>query len=321
MVFDMTKENIVTVCFNPAVDKTIVLKQLILGAHQTSEQVFRTQGGKGVNVSRTLNAMGLANTTTGFLGSENRYEFDDFLRHPMIDDRFVMLEGRTRENTTIVDVTARVDTHIRDKGLTVNLEGLAELEQIFNEVPPDSLIVFSGSLAPGIELEVFGSMLKKCSSYGLKVVVDISGDALKIASSEKLFLIKPNIEELSQYAGRSLTTQSELIDVAKQDCSKVENVLISMGSQGAILVGQSKIIKVCCPSCNKKTINTVGCGDVLLGSFVGMLSQAENFEKCLKRAVANASACAFHPVPAMFDKKLAGEFYKNTDVEIIENLI
>jgi 1-phosphofructokinase family hexose kinase len=313
---NMSKQNIVTVCLNPAVDKTIMVKQLQPGAHQMCEKVLRSQGGKGINVSRTLSSMGIANIATGFLGNRNINEFNDFLNHPLVDNKFVVLDGSTRENITIVDTTAQVDTHIRDKGLPVDVDGLKKLDQIFTTLPTGSMIVFSGSLSPGIQFSAFGDMLKKCADYGLTVVADVSGKALKTANSEKLFLIKPNIEELSELVGRPLKNQSELIETVRQDCSNVENVLVSMGAQGAMLVGQSEILTAHCSSCDMRPINTVGCGDVLLGTFIGMLSKENNFEYCLKRAVANASACAFHPVPTVFDQDLAEKLYKNIHIEI-----
>jgi 1-phosphofructokinase len=101
----MTKTNIVTVCLNPAVDKTIMVKQLQPGTHQVSEKILCSHGGKGINVSRTLSSMGIANIATGFLGSRNLCEFSDFLNHPLVDDRFIVIDGSTRENITIIDTT------------------------------------------------------------------------------------------------------------------------------------------------------------------------------------------------------------------------
>lgn len=201
----------------------------------------------------------------------------------------------------------------------VDDKDLDRLQLILQELPKDSLVVFSGSLTPGISLKVFGNILKSCVKCGLIVTVDVSGPALKIAARKNLFLIKPNIEELSQYVGKPLINESQLIAVAQQNCSKVKNVLISMGAQGAILISQSAgIIKASCPSCRKEIINTVGCGDVLLGSFIGMLSHGNTFDQCLKKAVANASACAFHPIPGVFDSKLAEEFYKSINITRIQ---
>ena len=62
---------IVTVTLNPTIDRVIEVAGLTPGDHQIGKTLLRSPGGKGVNVSRVLDAMGVSSTMTGFFGKDN----------------------------------------------------------------------------------------------------------------------------------------------------------------------------------------------------------------------------------------------------------
>ena len=61
---------IITVTMNPAIDKTVQVKQLQTGALNRLEQVEQDAGGKGINVSKTIASLGGESIACGFLGLE-----------------------------------------------------------------------------------------------------------------------------------------------------------------------------------------------------------------------------------------------------------
>ena len=58
---------ITTVTFNPAVDKTAQVETLVTGGLNRLQNVRQDAGGKGINVSKTLKAIGVPSRATGFL--------------------------------------------------------------------------------------------------------------------------------------------------------------------------------------------------------------------------------------------------------------
>ena len=308
-------QKIITVTLNPTIDRVIEVPGLTPGDHQTVQTVVQSPGGKGVNVSRTLEAFGLASTAMGFLGCDNRGEFATLFESGLVEDAFLTLPGRTRENITLVDTQAGLDTHLRDTGLAVSVGDLRELsEQLLAMIEPDDIVVFSGSLPPGVEPENLAELLKSSTEAGAKVAVDSSGPALEaVAKQKNLWLIKPNSLELSQLLGRELPTLEDQLKAARGLAQKVELILLSCGRAGAYLITREE---TCCASVELdcEVVNTVGCGDVLLGGFLAAMQNDQPPAQALAIAVAAATACAANKTAAKFELDLFEELCDKVEV-------
>ena len=208
---------IVTVSLNPAIDRVIEVPDFKPGAHQVGREVSRIAGGKAVNVSRVLAALGVPNIATGFLGQENRADFEQILKGPLVKDELFLLPGRTRENVTIADPTTGRETHIRDLGLEVPAPALgrlvSKLKLLCSRRP---VVIFGGSRPPGISVEVFAELVSNCISAGARVAVDASGEGLAAMAGKPLWLVKPNADELAQLVGRELPTEQKRFQAARE---------------------------------------------------------------------------------------------------------
>ena len=156
-------------------------------------------------------------------------------------------------------------------------------------------------------------LIELAKKKNANVVVDTSGNVLrKIVSNGGLFLIKPNIEELSEIIGRKIKNETkEIITVSKKLLKKTKFILVSRGEKGATLIFNSGTQSSDCS--NIRTIsakyighkhpvyNTVACGDYLLAGFLSVVaSQAKQFlyseqicASALRIAVVSATAKAF----------------------------
>ena len=77
--------------------------------------------------------------------------------------------------------------------------------------------------------------------------------------------------------------------------------MISMGSKGALLsCGEGDII-ACPPAV--EVVNTVGCGDSMLGAFAVAVIRAMSAEESIRYAVAVGTANALSPSTGSFDIK------------------
>lgn len=301
-------QKIITVTLNPTLDRVIEVEGLVPGDHQVVRTVAQSPGGKGVNVSRTLEAFGLTSTAMGFLGGDNRGEFASLFGAGLVADAFLTLPGRTRENITLVDTKTGKDTHLRDTGLGVSLADLRELtEQLIAMIEPDDVVVFSGSLPPGLEPADLAELLRASADAGAKVAVDSSGPALEaVGKQKKLWLIKPNSLELSQLLGKDLPTLDDQLKAARGLAQKVEFILLSCGPDGAYLITRDEISHASV-ALGRDVVNTVGCGDVLLGGFLAAMLNDQPPGQALAIAVAAATACAAHQTAAKFDLDLFEE--------------
>ncbi|MDY6913409.1 MAG: 1-phosphofructokinase family hexose kinase [Planctomycetota bacterium] len=300
---------IITVSLNPAIDRTIEVPNFTPGAHQNGREISRTAGGKGVNVSGVLRSLDVPSTVTGFLGAENRAVFDPFLNDPLVTDAFLVLDGRTRQNVTIADPASGTETHIRDDGLAIDQAALANLaEKLRSLAGAESIVIFSGSLPPGVGPGDLADLVETCASAGARVAVDTSGDAIRAMAGRKLWLIKPNSMELAQLAGRELPDPADELTAARSLTADVRQVLLSRGGEGACLFTNELALHGRVAVAADRIRNTVGCGDALLGAMVAGLWQGLDLRDAFRLSIACSAASACTIRPAEFQHDVMKEF-------------
>lgn len=302
---------VITVGFNPAIDRIMECPDFQVGAHQTAEQIAMLAAGKAANVNRTLALLGTDSIAAGFLGRGELDLFHDQLSSVgpgQIACHFVEVQGRTRENITIIDPTRRVETHLRTRGFSVTkTEANLLKKRLHKEVSAGDYVVFSGSLCEGIGADYLVDMIEQCNKTGARVAVDSSGDALRAAAECKLWLIKPNLEEFRQLVGQEVPNASSAVrDAAMGLLKNIENVLVSRGGAGAVLV-TNKGTYVGRSNCKEAPLRTVSCGDHLLAGYISEFLAGHHEEVALKSAIGIAAARAMSPDLAEFDRKFAKE--------------
>lgn len=309
---------IITVSLNPTIDRVLEVQNFTLGQHQVGREVLRVPGGKAVNVSRVLASLGVRSVITGFLGAENRLQFDPFLKSATVVDEFFVLPGRTRENVTIVDPHAGQETHIRDVGLTVDATNLNRLRKKLDLMGREgSIVIFSGSLPPGVTPLDFQGLVRTCLDTGARVAVDTSGAALHAMTGLPLWLVKPNLAELSELTGRAAQTVTEQLDAACELAATVNTVLLTRGAEGAYLVVEGKVYHGRAALDQARVVSTVGCGDALLATYVAGAVRGLKPPAALRDALACASASACTAAPAEFDADVMDELRATVEVEAL----
>lgn len=295
---------LITVGLNPAIDRIVEVPGFRVGGHRPMTPLRRHPAGKAINVARALAILGRSSMATGFVGRREMAEFQAFLDRvagPHIACRFLPVEGATRENLTILDPQQRIDTHLREPGFTVTAGDAARLSGVLDELAePGAVICFSGSLPPGLSVDQFLAMLSRCIDRGAKVAVDTSGPALAAAVTLPLWLVKPNREELASIAGDT----DRPADAARELSRRITYVLTTMGADGAALVTGEQAWHAHLPLDAGQVVNTVGCGDCLLGGFLAALWDGAAGDEALKRGLATGAAKALALGAGEFDRAM-----------------
>ena len=291
---------IVTVTLNPTIDRVLEVPQLRLGSHCQGQLRWREPAGKAFNVSRALAILGIRSTAIGFVGRENLAEFEAAAQAAGFIPRFTPIAKASRENITLIDPVANTETHIRDVGPQITRNDIERLhDRLAGFRGPRHIIVFTGSLAPGLECEDFGKLLDQCIAQHTRVAVDTSGAALKTAAMRKLWLLKPNRQELCELADRSEMDLDTIIEFARFLSQTIEHVVVTLGSQGAIALTAHRVLKSRCVIDVTRVVSTVGCGDTFLAGYL-TAADSSTPEQALPAALAAAAASALTPRPAVF---------------------
>ncbi|MBM4049516.1 MAG: 1-phosphofructokinase family hexose kinase [Planctomycetes bacterium] len=288
---------IVTVTLNTSVDRVLAVPNFQVGSHTKGALVGTLPAGKGVNVSRCLSTLGYASRATGFVGEADERLFVESFVDTKVKPSFVTVSGATRLDTTVLDHVGRTETHIREEGFEVKARDLARLGRKLDElVSPGDLVVFCGSLPPGVTAAAFRELLGACKAQGAKAAVDSSGLALASAIKDGVFLVKPNLDEMSTLAGKRLSLWAEACVAADRLLNKVDVILVSLGPEGVLGVTREGCWRARCRVPQRDVVSTVGCGDALLAGYLADHVEGEPPSECLRLAVACGAACALTPL-------------------------
>lgn len=286
--------NIITITFNPALDKSIAVPALVPEKKLKCSQAKIDPGGGGINVSRAIHKLG-GNSEAVFLsGGYTGKQFEALLAMEKIVSMALPIGGDTRENFIVFDESANLQYRFGMDGPLVKEEEWAQILDHITKQEHINYLVASGSLPPGIPAEIFGQLAVIAKQKNARLVVDTSGTALQLAVKEGVFLCKPNLSELSSLYGKEKLALEEVGLAAKSIIANggCEAMVISMGAEGAMLVTAAEQFQCKPPAVTIRS--TVGAGDSMVAGITLALSNGLGYEDALRYGVAAGTAATLN---------------------------
>ncbi|MCH5260633.1 MAG: 1-phosphofructokinase [Lachnospiraceae bacterium] len=285
------KKKILTVTLNPAVDKTYTTQSVIVGNVNRMRTAMNIAGGKGVNVTKILRQYGCDVAATGFLGGYSGRFIEEELEKRGTECRFIHVTGETRSNMNILADDGYV-TEILEPGPVISdSEMTAFLEQYDALLEECGLVILSGSVARGVNADVYETLTMRAADVSVPVYLDSSGDNLRYGMRAKPQMIKPNWRELEYIMGRRIVNREEIVESAKLlHEGGISRVVVSMGSKGLLSVTDEGVLYT--GAAKIEPINTVGCGDSVVAAYAMSYVAGESEEEAIVRAGAISAANA-----------------------------
>lgn len=289
--------NVLCITLNPAIDMTVSVAGLKVGEVNRAIASQSDAAGKGLNAAQILADLGVDTVASGFLGEQNASVFEQLFIHRQqlaadglvgaVADEFVRVAGETRTNIKLTDQGTTTD--INGKGFVVGEQDKSALLTKLTELAKDcQAVLIAGSLPQGFEVADFDALLSALTAVNDKVAVDVSGAALQVALKHRLWLIKPNDDELFEIFGQSAKTLNE--QAALLADLPIEHIVVSMGERGVHWFCGDEIYGSLPPKMTVKS--TVGAGDTLTaGMMAGLLSGLSPTD-----TLARATALSAHAV-------------------------
>src|ERR1035437_8524792 len=94
---------ILTVTLNPLLERRITYNTIKIGTVNRDGKIDVQAGGKGINVSRQFNNLGIDNLALTFAGGTSGREFKDVLHKEGIKSVLIHTEAKTREALILID--------------------------------------------------------------------------------------------------------------------------------------------------------------------------------------------------------------------------
>ncbi|MGL4911487.1 MAG: 1-phosphofructokinase [Romboutsia sp.] len=308
---------ITVITFNPSIDRLYKLDDFEIGKVQRANFVNPTAGGKGLNVAKAIKKLGSTPICLGFLGGYNGLYIENEIKNIGLTNSFTKIDGETRICLNIIDKNG-ASTEVLEKGPVVCEEDIKSFEINLEEILKNTkVLVASGSLLQGLPIDYYNLVGKMCKDKDVKFILDTSGISLEKALNNNVYLIKPNTDELEALTNSKINSKEDAIDVAKHLIDKgIENVCISMGKDGMILLNGENIYEVEIPKIN--AINPVGSGDSSIGGFAYGISKGYDLVECLKLANACGMSNALYMETGCINKEDVDKFSKDIKVKITQ---
>jgi len=285
---------IAVLTLNPALDVSYEVSRLIPDEKVHATHTRYDPGGNGINVGRTLRTLGVRGDVFCLVAGEIGAFLERMLARELDAPHCMHIPGETRVNCTLIQVEPRVQYEVTAKGPTVPRAALDAVTAAFVKAAGPGCGVVTGSLPPGVPDDTYARLVRRLQEGGARAVVDAQAPALKTAIEAGPFLIKPNRYELEMLCGRRLATKTDVVAQARQvQRAGVQWVCVSLGAEGAILVGADEAYYAAAPKITVRS--TVGAGDAMLAGLAAAFARGEPPSVALRLAVACGSGTAAQP--------------------------
>ncbi len=282
---------IVTLTPNPAVDLSTSIDRVVPTLKLRCAPGRRDPGGGGVNVARVVKRFGgeveAILPVGGFTGQLLRRLIDA----EGIVNRVVAAEAETREDFYVSELRTEAQYRFVLPGQPLReSEWRACLAALAASDPAPQFVVASGSLPPGIPDDFYAQAAAIARDLGARFLLDTSGAPLATAIEHGLYLIKPNLHEMSELVGAELVSQDDWLVMARAliDKGKVEIVALSLGHLGALIVTRDEAYRA--QALPIRPVSAVGAGDSFLGALVFSLANGAHLADAFRLGVAAGAA-------------------------------
>lgn len=309
---------ILTVTLNTSIDKLYMLERLAPYTVMRVERVNNTAGGKGLNVSRVAAQLGEDVTAMGFVGGHIGQYFESLITQPRIRKAFTRVESETRSCINGWDMEKNLSTEYLEPGAPVTAPEVERfLADFARQLPGADAVALSGSVPQGVPADCYATLIGLCRQAGKPVLLDTSGELLRLGVQAGPTFIKPNADEIAQLLGHAPQGRRELVDAARRLRREgVGIVAISLGAQGALTVCDEGVFAGTPPTLTPK--NTVGCGDSMVAGFAVALVRRLDARERLRLAIGVSAANALSMSTGGYDPQDLEAILPRVDIRRVE---
>jgi tagatose 6-phosphate kinase len=301
---------IVVVCLNPALDVTHHVDAVDWGGVNRPRAVHARPGGKGLNVARTLHALGVDVLVLGLAGGITGAGVEAALRERCVPAALTPVAGETRRTFSVVD--DRTVTAFYEAGPTVGEEEFAGFRRGYERaLEGAAAVVLSGSLPPGLAAGTYATLIEIAAAAAVPAVLDTHGEALRRGAAAGPAIVKPNLTELAALAGPA--ARSALAPPADEAADRAtvaaaagqlrgaQAVVVTLGPDGLLAVTGDGCWRARAPAAVAG--NATGAGDAVAAALTHGLVLGRPWDERLRHAAALGAATAAAPVAGEFRRQ------------------
>ncbi len=309
-----------TLTLNPAIDKLLYVQSLTRDFTCRVSRIQDTIGGKGTHVSINLQLCGVKNIACGVVHGPTGKQIVEMLEDFNIKTDFVYREDEdSRTNYLLIEPTGEC-TVVACKGPDLTDADVEDIIAVLTKnVKSGDILVLAGDASNSADIYVYNKICKAMRDKEVKIILDASEAYLMTCIEEKLFMIKPNLDEMSQLCKRKVTTDEAdvLAAIHSLDSYDIDCIAVSLGKIGSIIKTPQGIFRATTPSYTV-TKNTAGCGDCYLAGLIYGYENGLSVEEGLRFATAISSSASESELSVGYDLERAKALLKDIVIEQLE---
>lgn len=277
---------IITLGTTQGVQRTMVFDRVSLDHVNRSTHVHDHASAKSVNVARIVHALGGEALAMGFLGGDT----GNFCRHDLtslgVRHSFIQVSHPTRICITVIDRANKQTTELVEETAPVEQDNVKDLFELLKaHISRAKMLVLSGTLAAGVENDLYARCVRLANEHRVPTLVDAKGEAMKLAIRESPTWIKPNKSEVEATVGHPIESEDALLAAIKELSQLgAKNILVTRGPGRAILHDGSATRTFEIPKVD--AVNPIGSGDSVAAGIAVGWTQGKSAVDCARLGLA-----------------------------------
>ena len=276
---------VLTVTLNPLLERKLYFKELSANNSRAYFQEY-LGGGKGINISRQLNYLGVKNHALTFLGGTNGKKFRSILESEDISYSAINTKSETREAALIFDEkNGTLNTYFPPNPNITAEEINKFLEKLEKSIINSSIVVFAGSLPTDETSIIIEKGIDLCKKYDKISVLDTYGKFLLKQLSLGPTVLHNNFSEIESSLNTKLDTEenySEILNKLYEFDLKLS--FITSGKSTTFAAKSDFHYKINNPKISEK--DPAGSGDAFVAGIIYGLEKSLIFNDFVKLASA-----------------------------------
>jgi tagatose 6-phosphate kinase len=304
---------ILTVTPSAVLDIVYELDRLVPGAAHRVRSVRARAGGKGVNVSSVLMAMGYPTLATGFAGGPPGQTVLADLTDRGVPHLFTEIIGPSRRNVTM-HTDDGVVTLFNEPSPKVSGTAWEQLRMSLEPLlaGPATALVLSGKMPAGAPSDACVRIIDLAHHHQVPVVIDAADQVLLGALHCRPRIVKPNRAELDAVCpGRGIVEAArELQRLGARD------VVVTLGPEGLLVVpAEGRVLRCYLPAHIEG--DSTGSGDAVSAALATGIAD-EPWDELARRAIAWSGASVRQRVTGYVDPVDVAELEPQVVVEYVD---
>jgi 1-phosphofructokinase family hexose kinase len=284
---------ILTVTLNPALDRTMTVPNFHVGFRHRATDTVILPGGKGINVARAAKGLGRPVIATGFIGGRKGDQIVADLNDEGILCDFVRIAGESRISTAVVDPATNTVTEINEQGPEIHPDELAMLHEKLEYLGKAAdLVVFAGSVPPGLEDDCYAELIQHVRGLGLTTFFYTYSDPLRHGLKAHPDYVFPKLVEAEKVIGYEFTGVEDQIGAAR--------TMREMGGGSVVMTYRYGCVAEMAVGDGSRTflgrmppvdvVSPLGWGDAMVGGYAVRLLEGGSPAECLRFGLACGAA-------------------------------